>query len=257
MEIGDIDIKSLAEKVLATRYDHRDPLPPEPDYLIRIDGKGIALPGSIIGVYGPPKSRKSSLMGMIAAASLSEEGRFGTIESKIKGDILWFDTEQSEMEVQLFQNNVIKMSKVTDDDLILSKYYAMKLRPYDEMERLLVIDKLITAPNLFNNIGLLILDGIADLLYNVNEIEASKKLVTRLTQWADTLNVPLFVPSTIRPYLTRLGQKFLPFMITNDEDTGMPTYYDPNEALADLCWSEPAKKSISNIENIEDALDSL
>ena len=54
MEIGDIDIKSLAEKVLATRYDHRDPLPPEPDYLIRIDGKGIALPGSIIGVYGPP-----------------------------------------------------------------------------------------------------------------------------------------------------------------------------------------------------------
>ncbi len=293
MEIGDIDIKSLAEKVLATRYDHRDPLPPEPDYLIRIDGKGIALPGSIIGVYGPPKSRKSSLMGMIAAASLSEEGRFGTIESKIKGDILWFDTEQSEMEVQLFQNNVIKMSKVTDDDLILSKYYAMKLRPYDEMERLLVIDKLITAPNLFNNIGLLILDGIADLLYNVNEIEASKKLVTRLTQWADTLNVPLFValhtnkdgkdatgslggfinkkasyaikcepefdggPSTIRPYLTRLGQKFLPFMITNDEDTGMPTYYDPNEALADSCWSEPAKKSISNIENIEDALDSL
>ncbi len=280
---ADFDVNKLVKEVLANRYDHKATVPPAPDYLISIGGKGIALPGSIIGVYGPPKSRKSSLMGMIAGACLSKGGTYGNIESKIDGDILWFDTEQSDTEVQYFQNNIIKMAGTKDDDYIYSKYYAMKLRQYDEPQRLAIVDRIITAPDVFNNVGLIVLDGIADLIYNVNEIEASKKLVTRLTYWADKLQVPLIValhtnkdgkdatgslggflnkkssytikcipefdggPSTVRPYFTRNGQNFQPFMISNqgddDEFPGMPIFYDPAEDVSDLGWINTKPRS--------------
>lgn len=281
------ELDGLIKEVIATRYDHKAPAPDKPDYLITIDNQGIALPGSLIGVYGPPKSRKSSFMAMITAACLSKDGRFGNIESKIKGDILWFDTEQSETEVKYFQDNVIKMSGVEDDDYIYANYYSMKLRPYDELQRLAIIDRMITAPDIFENVGLIVLDGVADLMYNVNEIEASKKLVTRLTYWADRLQVPLIValhtnkdgkdatgslggflnkkasytikcepefeggPSTIKPYYTRNGQNFHPFVIDNDEETGMPKYHDPYSSIGEAFGSQ-SSHSKSVLQKLKD-----
>lgn len=262
-ENDDVDIDDLVREVIANRYDHTAEIPETPDYLIYIDGKGLVLPGaSIVGVYGPPKSRKSSFMAMLAASSISEDGRFENIESKIEGSVVWFDTEQSDTEVQYFQNNVIAMSGLTDDELIRKRYHVFKIRPYDEEQRLQIVDRMLTAPNIIKNIGLIVLDGLADLIYNVNEIEASKKLVTRLTQWADYLDVPLIIalhtnkdgkdatgalggfvnkkasytikcepeyengPSQIRPYYTRNGQNFKPFFLTNDEETGRPMLFN-------------------------------
>jgi hypothetical protein len=293
-EEDDFNVDTLVTEVINTRYDHREPMPPKPEYLIQIGGKGIALPGSIIGVYGPPKSRKSSFMGMVAAACLSPEGEFGNITSTIKGSILWFDTEQSSIEVKYFQDNVISMSKADDDDYIYERYHCMKLRPYDELERLAIIDRIITAPNIYNDVGVIILDGVGDLLYNVNEIEASKKLVTRLTYWADRLQVPLFValhtnkdgkdatgslggflnkkssytikcepefdggPTTVKPYHTRNGQNFRPFMISNDEETGLPKFFDGENEQIELGFlNKPFSKRSQADDEVADILAAL
>lgn len=260
----DIENNSLDEKVkevLSHRYDHLAEVPPEPDYLISIGGKGIALPGSIIGVYGMSKSRKSSFMAMIAAACLSPTGKFEHITSKIDGEIIWVDTEQNETEVKYFQDKIVEMSGANDDDYIYEKYFALKFRPYEELERLEVLDRMLTSEGLFQNAGLIVLDGIADFVYNVNDMEASKKLVTKLTNWADKLQVPIIValhtnkdgkdatgslggflnkkcsyaikseiqydegPSLIKPYHTRNGKNFEPFLIHNNKETGAPIMY--------------------------------
>lgn len=291
-ENEDFNLKELAESVLANRYDHKQPVPEEPNYLIKIGGKGIALPASLIGVYGPPKSRKSSLMGMIVAAGLSPNHTFGEIEVNIDGEILWFDTEQNETEVKYFQDNIIRMSEQKSDDYIYEHYYAMKLRPFDELQRLAIIDKIITSTTVFNKIGLIILDGVADLMYNVNEIESSKKLVTRLTYWADKLQVPLIValhtnkdgkdatgslggflnkkasytikcepefddgPSTVRPYFTRNGQRFLPFLIANrgehEEFPGMPKFYDRVLETENLEFVNPSRSKGKQLDLTEE-----
>lgn len=283
------ELDDLVREVFKGRYDHKAPVPDKPEYLITVGGKGIALPASLIGVYGPPKSRKSSFMAMIAAACLSPDNKFGHIESNIKGDILWFDTEQNETEVKYFQDNVVKMSGAKDDDYIYGRYFSMKLRPYDELKRLAIIDRMITAPDIFDNVGLIVLDGVADLMYNVNEIETSKKLVTRLTFWADKLQVPLIValhtnkdgkdatgslggflnkkasytikcepdyeggPSTIKPYYTRNGQTFLPFVIDNHEETGMPQFYEGESKFGD--FSSEAMMSRSKVDKMVNDVD--
>ena len=253
-----VDIDELVNQVFSDRYDHTAPAPPTPDYLFSINGNGIALPGSLIGIYGPPKSRKSSLMAMFAAAALADNKRYGSITSTMKGSVLWIDTEQSATEVKYFQDNLIRMSGVTDDDFIREHHFCLKLRPFDEMQRLAIIDRIVTAPNVIEDIGVIFLDGIADLMYNVNDIEMSKKLVTRITYWADKLQVPVFValhtnkdgkdatgslggfankkasytikteptyddpkvqgPSIVYPYYTRNGQNFRPFKINNYGD---------------------------------------
>lgn len=284
-EQEEVNIDDLVREVLANRYDHTAPLPETPEYLIHVGGKGLVLPGaSVIGIYGQPKSRKSSLMAMIAAACISEEKKFENIESNIDGSVVWFDTEQSDTEVQYFQNNVIAMSGLTDDEEIKDRYHVFKIRPYDEEQRLQIVDRMLTAPNIIDNIGLIVLDGLADLIYNVNEIEASKKLVTRLTYWADHLKVPLILalhtnkdgkdatgalggfvnkkasytikcepeyengPSQVRPYFTRNGQNFTPFLISNDEDTGRPILHEE-----DITFDHGESRSqISKVEESED-----
>ncbi len=261
METEKNSLEDKVQKVLSNRYDHLAEVPPEPEYLISIGGKGIALPGSIIGIYGMSKSRKSSFMAMVAAACLSPTGKFEHITSKIKGEIIWVDTEQSETEVKYFQDKIVSMSKAEDSDYIYDRYFALKLRPYEELERLEILDRIFSDEDLFENAGLIVLDGIADFVYNVNDMEASKKLVTKLTNWADKLQVPIIValhtnkdgkdatgslggflnkkcsyaikseiqydggPSLIKPYHTRNGKNFEPFLIHNDKDTGRPVMY--------------------------------
>jgi len=262
------DIEELVEFVIMNRFDHTLPLPKEPPYLIKIGGMGIAMAGSLIEVSGMPKTRKSSLMAMIAAAIISKEKNYmNKIESLIDGKVLWFDTEQSDIEVSYFQNHIINMAGLRGkehEEYVKSIYFAMKLRPYDEDTRLRIVDRVITAPDVFNNVGAIFLDGSSDLLLNVNDMDDSKALVTRLTYWADYLGVPLFTglhtnkdgkSSTgsfggfldkkcsyhirtekefddgvtyVKSLHARNGQKFNTFMISNTPD-GQPILVDKTE----------------------------
>lgn len=269
LEKEESDINDLVNEVLNNRFVHTAPLPKEPPYLIKIGDKGIAMEGSLIEISGMPKTRKSSLMAMIAAAILSKERNYmDKIHSFIKGKkVLWFDTEQSDIEVSYFQNHIIDMAGLRDpehEEYVKSNYFALKLRPYDEETRLRIVDRIITAPDVFNDVGALFLDGSSDLLLNVNDMDDSKALVTRLTYWADYLKVPLFTglhtnkdgkastgsfggfldkkcsyhirvekefedsPSYVKTLHARNGQKFTSFMISNTPE-GRPILVDKTE----------------------------
>lgn len=258
------DVDDIVQEVLTNRFDHRKPLPPQPEYAITIGGKGLVEKGgSLIGVYGLPKTRKSSLIGMIAAAALNENKTHGLIETPhVDGEILWFDTEMGlYRELPRFHNHIIDMAGrrgAEHDDYLLKNYHVSNLRPYSHDERLAAIDRIITAPNLFDNVGMMVLDGVADVMENTNEAAQAKAVVDRLLMWADKKSCPLFValhlnqsssatkpkaagfagnylynkssyniiskteyegsPSIIVPGMTRNGKRFNPFMITNIEE---------------------------------------
>lgn len=284
------DIDELVKFILENRFDHTKPLPKEPPYLIKIGGRGIAMAGSLIEVSGMPKTRKSSLMAMIAAAIISKEKNYmGKIESFIDGKVLWFDTEQSDIEVSYFQNHIIDMAGLRGkehEEYAKSIYFAMKLRPYDEDTRLRIVDRVITAPDVFKNVGAIFLDGSSDLLLNVNDMDDSKALVTRLTFWADYLGVPLFTglhtnkdgkSSTgsfggfldkkcsyhirtekefddgvtyVKSLHARNGQKFNSFMISN-EPNGRPILVDKTE-LGEMEFSRSKAKEGYQVERYDE-----
>lgn len=256
----DRDVDELVVEVMNNRFDHRKPLPPEPEWAVKIDGKGVVEKGgSLISVLGLPKTRKSSVMGMIAAAGLSIEKQHGIIETPhINGKILWMDTEMGlYREVPRFHNHVIDMAErrgKQHDDYLLENYHVTNFRPYSHEQRLAMIDRMIVS-GVYEDVGAMFLDGVADLMSNTNEAGESKAVLDRLLMWADKLACPLFValhlnqsasslkgkgagfagnylankgsytiiaeteydgsPSTIKAGKTRNGKRFKPFKITN------------------------------------------
>lgn len=251
-------------EVHSNRFNFNDPLPERPDYIIWAEDDsgaeyGIALPGSLIEVSGQSKTRKSTFLATVAAACLNQDGAAMNIRSNIKKNVLYFDTEQSEYEFKRFQNMVCRLAGCKTHP---PQYFSYPLRKYDESTRLAVIDAFLTQmkPDFLLKIGLIIIDGIADLLPSSNDLVESKRLTTRLTYWADKLQVPIFVaihtnkdgenstgmlggfldkkasyhvrteiigegkgaPTRVSCRFSRLGESFAPYMFKHDDDTGLP-----------------------------------
>lgn len=263
-ELQNVDVKTLVKEIHSHRFNFDDPLPTKPEYLIWYEDEdgdtyGIALPGSIIQVSGQSKTRKSTFLATIAAACLHQDGTALGIRSSIQRNILYFDTEQSEYEFKRFQNMVCRLAQVKHHP---PQYFCYPLRKYDEETRLIAIDAFLTQmkPEFLANIGLIIIDGIADCIASSNDLVDSRRLVTRLTYWADELQVPIFVaihtnkdgenstgmlggfldkkcsyhirteniseardsPTRVSCRFSRLGESLPPFTFRHDETTGLP-----------------------------------
>lgn len=276
VENREIDVVKLTKKVLSNRYDPMSEIPKEPEYLIKIFDEtrgidvGFGLEGSLIGVYGKPKTRKSSFIASIIAATHAKNKKFQIVTSNIQGKVLWIDTEQSETENQYFQNKMLldMAKRKKDDDDLFENHICLKLREFDEEERLLMLDYILGTDAIFKQgeLGVVVIDGIADLIYNVNEIEASKKLVTKVTTWCDRNKIPVFValhtnkdgkdatgslggfinkkasyaiiceqeyeegPTAVRTYMSRNGKRFGPVILSHD-DKEVPTFLSMDSTL--------------------------
>lgn len=251
--------KDIWKEVRSERFNFDDPLPERPDYIIEIehDGEvfGVGLPGSVIEISGKPKARKSSLMAAFAAACLSPERKVMNIRTKINGNIVWIDTEQSKLEFSYFQRMVVKMAGLTSHP---SNYYAFPIRKYDDATRFEIVEHIISN---MSDIGLLVIDGIADLSLDENEQNSTKALVSRLMRWADLKACPILVaihtnkdgkestghlggyidkrcsyhirvekknessPSLVFPKLSRMGERFPQFYFSH-EMGGLPKIVD-------------------------------
>ena len=142
--------------------------------------------GNFSFIQGPPKTKKTFLASLMTAAFLTD-GESEYI-GKMRGHrdnkkCLHFDTEQGDFHASRVFNRVIKMSNANTDS-----YKTYALRPITPEERIAVIDYVL---NMEQNVGLLVIDGVADLLNDVNNIEESNKLVQKLMYWSKTFDCHL------------------------------------------------------------------
>ena len=142
-----------------------------------------------LGTYGnfsfisaAPKSKKTFLVSLLAAAYLSCDKKYtkDMVGSRKKKKLIHYDTEQGRFHAQRTFNRVYRMC---DDS---SDYYTYALREYSAFERLEFIDW-----HLYNveNPGLVIIDGIADLILDSNDLVQSNKLIQHLMRWTQDLNI--------------------------------------------------------------------
>ena len=143
-----------------------------------------------IGTYGnfsfiqaPPKHKKTFLVSLLSAAYLG--GNSSRFVGKIKGHrdgkcVLHFDTEQGKFHAQRVFRRVLDMSSLEDQC-----YDTFALRTLAPEDRLELIDYVLkNSPN----VGLLVIDGIADLVSDVNNIEESNKVVQMVMKWTEIYN---------------------------------------------------------------------
>jgi hypothetical protein len=146
-----------------------------------------------IGTYGnfsfvqaPPKSKKTFFVSLLSAIYLADElEQFGG-DLKANRDnkhLIHFDTEQSNFHASVVFKRPIDMTGIKTD-----KYHTLALRQLSFKERVEFIEYYLYDKLEAIDIGLVIIDGIADLCSDVNNIEESNAVVQKLMKWSKELN---------------------------------------------------------------------
>jgi hypothetical protein len=139
--------------------------------------------GNFSCIIGKSKSRKTFLVSMLTAAMLSISGVYNKFFGNLpesKRQIIYFDTEQSDFDAATAVKRVLKISNMKDDFL-----GAFKLRDLTYLERCDVVEY---ALSYFQNIGLVVIDGIADLVKAINDEEEATRIVQCLMRWSKQYN---------------------------------------------------------------------
>lgn len=158
------------------------------------NGKTSILPipigtyGNFSFIHAESKVGKSFFTSLLTSAFQGGKNKY---TGKIKGfrggeygkKIIHFDTEQSRFHCQKVFRRPLTMNGIDEDN----EYYTYALRNMDAAERVDFIDYILTDKFNSEDIGLVIIDGIADLLYDFNNIEQSQAVIQKLMTWTDDL----------------------------------------------------------------------
>jgi hypothetical protein len=164
---------SLGEKLLKTNT--KDLLLPIP----------IGTYGNFSFVQAPPKTKKTFLISLLTSVYLGGKNHFG---GDLKGhrqnrDVIHIDTEQGKWHCQKVFKRVLDMNSIDYS----KNYYTFGLRTIGYKERIQFIEYCLEHK--VKNAGLLIIDGIADLVSDVNNLEESNVCVQKLMEWSANYKV--------------------------------------------------------------------
>ena len=149
----------------------------EPRPILARGKQVIGSEGNLSLIVGEAKSKKSFL----CTAIVGDLMKFPPAEPDNGFNrrpllTLWLDTEQSELHVRKVARRLSQLAAWPDPELPLPglKLYALREEP--PKERLHILRQAIDA----YRPKLVVIDGIADLMHNTNDLEESERLVTEL-----------------------------------------------------------------------------
>ena len=139
--------------------------------------------GNFSLIQGKAKSRKSYFISSLASAGLSKQDVASTLRGYIDDKcVVYIDTEQGDYHAQRVKKRILQMSglpsNVNNDRLRYFKFRSLD----SNKERLKFVEFVIQT---INNIGLLIIDGIADIASKgVNDEEEATLIASSLLKWS-------------------------------------------------------------------------
>tara|TARA_R100000951_G_scaffold40665_1_gene34462 strand:+ start:452 stop:1294 length:843 start_codon:yes stop_codon:yes gene_type:complete len=150
--------------------------------LIKTSKEDILVPialgtfGNLSVITAPPKTMKTFFVSLLASAFLSGSNIYGgQIKGHRKdGHLIHIDTEQG----QWHAAKVFRRPLDMDSNIEQDKYHTFALRTVGFKERLEFIEYYLSEK--IDKPSLVIIDGVADLLADVNNIEQSNDLVSNL-----------------------------------------------------------------------------
>lgn len=146
--------------------------------------------GNFCALVGASKSMKSFLKTALLASYIGGQAQnyFENIKghSTEKKYVIDIDTEQGKFHVQKAAKRVVRM--VGNE---YPFYKAFALRPQSAKERVKFIEWILTESEYANKIGILSIDGVADLVEDVNDLKASNEITQKLMTWSNDYNIAI------------------------------------------------------------------
>lgn len=177
------DERLLLDRLQKLKVNPLEEIPPPPT-ILNMNGQPIFSINGTSTMTGKPKSRKSFFVSTAIAALLN--GQYGVLTGYLPDEtqkILLFDTEQEPYRVQRIMKRIENMIGQRN----LENLEIYRLRGENTNDRLTLID---TALNYNKNLGAIFIDGIRDLLFDINSPEQATDLVNdTVLPWTDKYNV--------------------------------------------------------------------
>ena len=177
------NFKEIWESILIRASDEYE-TPPE---VIKIEGSTISTLGNFSASTGKGKSRKSFNVSAIVASALTGR-KILNYEANFpegKERILYFDTEQSPNHCRTILRRINKLCgypEKMDDDRIRFAF----LREMSTLERRDIIELALSSEP---EVGLVIIDGLRDLLFDINSSTEAAEVIGLLMRWSSQYNV--------------------------------------------------------------------
>lgn len=162
---------------------------PPPPVAILIGESPSCTFGNFSAAVGSAKSKKTFNGSAIVAAALScrkileYHGRLPVDQS----NVLYFDTEQSKYHALKVFKRIARLSGMSDAE-VGRRVTFCALRKYSVDDRMAIIEKLIYETA---NVGLVIIDGVRDLLFDINSPKEATDVVNKLMKWTEERNFHL------------------------------------------------------------------
>lgn len=167
----------------------------EPEVL-KIGGVPIGTLGNFSASIGKAKSKKTFNVSAMVAAALSgkEILNYTTDFPDGKNRILYIDTEQSQNHCMIVMHRIMKLAELPANE-DCDRFYFLALRKFNPKERLAIIDDAISQ---IEGLGFVVIDGIRDLVYDINSPSEATCVISKLMQWTDENTRFIFTPSSTR-----------------------------------------------------------
>lgn len=141
--------------------------------------------GSLGVISGIAKSRKTTFLSAIVASALS--GR-DILNMRLRpgGDVVYFDTEQPDYFFYNTQRRAHLLAGVTEN---VDWYSAFSLREFLPNERLVAIDYVLKK----KSPAVCIIDGVLDLVHDMNDLRESQAVAQQLMVWTKEVNCLMLI----------------------------------------------------------------
>lgn len=159
----------------------------EPTPILWVGESIIATCGNFSASTGKAKSKKTFNISAIVAAALTNRTILNYHAKLPEGrrKVIYFDTEQSRFHCNKVLNRIVRLSGAKDaNDLHHLTFVA--LREYCPSLRISVIDHVLKRNP---DCGLVIIDGLRDLVYDINDAKESTEVMSILMNWTSTYNI--------------------------------------------------------------------
>lgn len=177
-----MDEHRLSDILLASQIKATD-IYETPPQIIWIDNSTIATLGNFSASTGKAKSKKTFNVSALVAASLAGKQvlNYRAHLPEGKQRILYVDTEQSRFHCRSVLERILRLAGLpTTTDPENLDFFC--LREYSPSVRVEVIDYALRQNKGY---GLVIIDGIRDMVYDINSPGESTRIISKLMQWTD------------------------------------------------------------------------
>ena len=151
--------------------------------ILKVHGSVIGTLGNFSASIGKAKSKKTFNISAIVAAALKNDEvlHYSAYLPDNKRKILYVDTEQSKYHCHKIMERIMRLAGLpTDKDR--DDFIFVVLRECTPDKRKQIIDYMLAN---MEGIGLVIIDGIRDFLYDINSPSESTDIISKFMQWTD------------------------------------------------------------------------